>query len=256
MACTMTILVPIDVSAPSRAAIDLAARLAAAEGLQTVILHVSSSASTLANLVDLYTLADPFHAEGRDARLRTVTGDPALVICSEALRRKARWIVMGTRGKGTKKSSVSAAVMARAEVPVIAIRPAPATKLGAPHGLLPKAQRNTRIAWISSRPGAGHLASYLASRLALGERSPAQEIPFHRGIPELTEGLAPGARWDLLVVGASASLLRRAWYQRLIEDESQTLLLVSEPNAQLSLCEKTQVLREKTLPLAASRHRG
>ncbi len=123
----MCFLVAIDLTAPSRSAIELSARLARVTGLSPLLLHVSEGHPPLRLLADLYDLAAPLRAHGGTPRLRTVQGDAAASICEQARIRQARFVVMGTHGRrgdaDSDTGSVASAVMAGCDVPVIAVRP-------------------------------------------------------------------------------------------------------------------------------------
>lgn len=125
----MSLLVPIDLSAPSRCAIGLAAHIGRTTGEDALLLHVSDGPTPLDHLARLHALASPLRDAGLVARLREVVGQPAENICLEAERRAARWVIMGTRGDWGPAAprdpgSVARTVLARAPIPVIAVRPA------------------------------------------------------------------------------------------------------------------------------------
>lgn len=124
----MSLLVPVDLSAPSRCAIGLAARVGRATGEDALLLHVSQGPTPLDHLARLHALASPMRELGLRARLREVVGPAVENICSEAERRAVRWVIMGTRGEWTGSGdggpgSVARGVLAHASVPVIAVRP-------------------------------------------------------------------------------------------------------------------------------------
>lgn len=127
-------LVPIDLSAPSRCAVGLAACLGQATGAEALLLHVQQDKSSLADLAALDGLAQPIHDAGLSARLRTARGAPATRICEEVARRHVHMVVMGTRGDTTQDGggagpgSVARAVMRDCPVPVVAVRPPPALR--------------------------------------------------------------------------------------------------------------------------------
>jgi len=124
----MPILVPIDPSVPSRAAVELAALLAQRlTGRGLFLLHVAPAGpATLDSLAALHALAAPAHDAGVEVHLRTVRGDPAPRIVEEARRRKVSWVFMGTRAeafRGAARPSVALEVMRTAPGPVVAVRP-------------------------------------------------------------------------------------------------------------------------------------
>lgn len=119
----MSFLVPVDLTAPSFAAIEIAVLLGRALGEEAILLHVSQGRPPLDLLAALYELARPLRQASVVTRLRTVQGTPAEMIPAEAIRRKCKWVVMGTRGVLDSPHSVAGAVMARSQVPVLAVRP-------------------------------------------------------------------------------------------------------------------------------------
>lgn len=122
----MSVLVPIDLSHPSRGAVAFAARLATALHTDVRLLHVADQAPTLDQLAQLHALAEPLRRSGVPTRLRTAQGDPAATICAMADRHDAAWVVMGTRGALISKEgggSVARAVMQGCSRPVAAVRP-------------------------------------------------------------------------------------------------------------------------------------
>ncbi len=125
----MSFLVPVDLSAPSHAAIELAVLVGRATGEEAVVLHVTSGSPSLDLLADLYEVTWPLRQAGVRARLRTLQGDPARVIRSEASRRHCRWVVMGTRGHLNHPESTAAAVMRDCSVPTLAMRPGNSAKI-------------------------------------------------------------------------------------------------------------------------------
>lgn len=116
---------PIDLTAPSRAALGLAALLARVTGEEAVLLHVAASRPPLRVLEELHALSNPFRAAGLKASLRTATGAPVEAIHAAASARRVRWVVMGTRGAGGADApgSVAAALLGRCAMPVMAVRP-------------------------------------------------------------------------------------------------------------------------------------
>ena len=119
----MSFLVPVDLSAPSHAAIELAVLVGRATGEEAVVLHVTEGTPSLDLLADLYEVTWPLRQAGVRARLRTLQGDPAQIIQTEASRRHCRWVVMGTRGHLDQAGSTAAAVMRACTVPTLAMRP-------------------------------------------------------------------------------------------------------------------------------------
>lgn len=123
----MTILVPIDPTDPSRAAVSVAALLAQDLGEQLLLLHVSAELPPLARLAELHAIAEPVRAEGLVVRLRTVQGDVVERILERSRAADVSWVVMGTRGPsllaGHHGDSVAWRTLQRANAPVVAVRP-------------------------------------------------------------------------------------------------------------------------------------
>jgi nucleotide-binding universal stress UspA family protein len=130
----MSFLVAIDLSVPSRSAIELATRLSRETGLSPVLLHVSEGRPPLQLLADLYTLAEPLRALGSTPRLRTAQGDPVACICGYAREHRVEFVLMGTRGDSD--DSIARRVMESCTVPVMAVQP-----------------RAEAHAWLSIHPG-------------------------------------------------------------------------------------------------------
>jgi nucleotide-binding universal stress UspA family protein len=223
----MCLLVPIDISAPSRAAIDLAAVLAQALDTEAVLLHVSSETSPLAHLVDLYTLATPLHEAGLNAHLRTVAGEPATAICQEAERRHCGWVIMGTRfDEG--KASVARAVLCRCAVPVVAVRPGPTTKLDAARdfGTATRVFRRVGVLGDPASAGAAHALAGLLVRASGGSVDRVQDEPQTEVgnvcLPQL-EG------WDLVVVPYEKDKLPSGVPSEILDSAPCPVALVSAP---------------------------
>ena len=121
----MTILVPIDPSRPSRAAVQVAALLARVLDDELLLLHVSTSPPPLDRLAELHAIAEPLRGEGVPVRLRTAQGD--VVERVHAFSHGARWVVMGTRGTTlgarARGDSVAWRVLSASPAPVVAVRP-------------------------------------------------------------------------------------------------------------------------------------
>lgn len=125
----MAMLVPVDLTAPSRCAIALASRLQESPAEDALLLHVTTGHSSLGQLARLHALAEPLRERGVPTRLRTLEGRPSTTICDEALARRSRLVVMGTRGEAVldedwgAPGSVAREVLNHSSVPVIAVRP-------------------------------------------------------------------------------------------------------------------------------------
>jgi nucleotide-binding universal stress UspA family protein len=163
----MPFLVAIDLSVPSRSAIELASRLARESGLAPLLLHVSRERPPLQLLADLYTLAEPLRERGTTPRLRTAQGDPATCICRFAREHRVAFVLMGTRGEG--EDSVAQQVMATCSVPVLAVQPRgsgrPALSTN-PHGL--------RAPWLDRL-----LVTAPAPTIAASPRRESAAVPTH-----------------------------------------------------------------------------
>ena len=139
--------------------------LAKATSDDPILLHVSSEQPPLSRLAELYALADPIHNRGLNARLRTVHGSAPQMICQEACRRHARWVIMGTRGRnnlsGPQTGSVARTVMKTCKRPVLAIRPGPGDEVPKTRSILPDFSRcdpGVILLSITSRPFAAAVA--------------------------------------------------------------------------------------------------
>lgn len=119
----MSFLVAIDLSAPSFAAIEIAAWLGRSLGEEVWLLHVAPAAPSLERLAALYDLAAPLREAGVQARLRTASGEIVPRVIQEAVRRGCRWILTGTQGSAA--SVVARSLMSRSPLPVLAVRPGP-----------------------------------------------------------------------------------------------------------------------------------
>jgi nucleotide-binding universal stress UspA family protein len=162
----MCFVVAIDLSAPSRSAIELSAVLARATGLAPLLLHVSEGHPPLRLLADLYSLAEPLRAFGSTPRLRTVQGDPATAICEQATARNARFVVMGTHGPqptpSSRPGSVAQRVMTGCPLPVIAVQPG---ERSFDRLLLSVPPSHPTMLWLRERMDAQHGAASLAASL-------------------------------------------------------------------------------------------
>jgi universal stress protein A len=136
------ILCPVDFSACSEVALELASRLAEPEKSKVILLSVTDPGKT-----EPTTLADAFSKNAR-SRLEdrllanealtvehlNLKGNPAEVIVHIAKAKKADMIVMGTHGRsGWSKlmmGSVAQEVMREAHCPVITVRMPPGQEIG------------------------------------------------------------------------------------------------------------------------------
>jgi nucleotide-binding universal stress UspA family protein len=129
-----TILCPVDFSACSEVALELASRLAEPEKSKVILLSVTDPAkSEPTNLADAFSknarsrLEDRFLShEALTVEHLNLKGNPAEVIVHIAKAKKADMIVMGTHGRsGWSKlmmGSVAQEVMKEAHCPVITVR--------------------------------------------------------------------------------------------------------------------------------------
>lgn len=122
----MSILLPIDLSAPSQGAVKFAALLGPRLSKETLLLHVAPGRPELSLLSKLHALAEPLRDAGMRAHLRTRHGDPVDRICDEARIRQSELVLMGTRGSthplDGEPGSVARMVMDRCASPVVAVR--------------------------------------------------------------------------------------------------------------------------------------
>lgn len=213
----MTLLVPIDPTDPSVAAVSLAASLGAALGHELVLLHVSETPPPLDVLAALHRLGEPARARGVPVRLRLAQGDPRTVVCEQAQARGAAWIVMGTRGgpllDADPGASLAGSVMRCAPVPVVAVRP------GRPDGGAPLAVVDGGAAVVRE------LGLVLADARGL---RPLACRPLVEGTPPWTpaEGRAPAA-WGGAVIAFSPDCEGLAWCGRVLQETAGDVVLVS-----------------------------
>lgn len=133
------ILVPVDFSAGSQAALDWATVLARDTGATLVIVHVEVVPLTAGGGDYMYAVAEPPTAEllakleqvaPRDPNVpvirRLLSGDPASALLREAEAQGVDLIVMGTHGRrGISRllmGSVAEAVVRRATCPVLTVK--------------------------------------------------------------------------------------------------------------------------------------
>jgi nucleotide-binding universal stress UspA family protein len=115
----MSILLPLDVAAPTLAPLPFAIALAGALSTSIVVFHASPSPAPLWMLEALHRLAAPIKAAGLTHHLRLRHGLPEDLICQEALRRTCKWIVLGAGAEPL--GHVAASVLGRCNVPTIAV---------------------------------------------------------------------------------------------------------------------------------------
>lgn len=219
----MCFLVAIDLSAPSRSAIEMSALLARATGLSPLLLHVSAGRPPLQLLADLYTLAEPLRELGSAPRLRTVQGEPAPRICEQAMIRGARFVVMGTRGHHLQATgSVARSVMASCLIPVIAVRPqtlmSSATPLpgGRPVALMDAAEP-------------GEAARTIARFLVEATQGRLVELPPDQTWrARLTAQGSPLPNPAHLVVAVDPTTPTPPWIERMLHEEATPMVLVSQ----------------------------
>jgi|GEM_PF-2619404 len=121
----MPILVPIDVSAPARTAVDVATTLARARHEDVVLVHAhpGPEPAGLELLAALHELAEPVRDRGVRVRIRVVTGDPVGRLCRWARENRASFIVTGTRGPTDPATSTARGLSLCSSIPVVAVRP-------------------------------------------------------------------------------------------------------------------------------------
>ncbi|MFT5685902.1 MAG: nucleotide-binding universal stress UspA family protein [Myxococcota bacterium] len=91
----MSILLPVDVSAPNLIALPYAIALAGALSTSIVVFHVAPCPPPLWMLETLHRLSDSIKKAGLTHHIRVREGDPAPTICTEAVLRDCSWIVLG-----------------------------------------------------------------------------------------------------------------------------------------------------------------
>jgi universal stress protein A len=145
MTTPRTLLVPIDFSEPSQAALEYAVKLAATLDGRVHVLNVVElqgfhlsdlGAAMSAEMIDMIVagnqgaverLADKYRATGRIGDVVLRTGDPRDVIDAVARELEVDLIVMGTHGRrGLKRlvlGSVAESVLRTASCPVVTVRP-------------------------------------------------------------------------------------------------------------------------------------
>jgi len=221
----MCFLVAIDLSAPSRSAIELSALLARATGLSPLLIHVSEGRPPLRLLADLYGLAEPLRALGSTPKLRTVQGDPATCIRQQAVARGARFVVMGTRGHQSDNTpptgSVARRVMAGSEIPVIAVRPQNLALPGS-EAAVPR----SRVVALMDAAHPGDAAHSIARFLVEAIDGHLLELPTNSSWRGGTKtGLSsPPAH---LVLSIDPAVPAPPWVEQLLHTEPTPLVLVS-----------------------------
>lgn len=214
----MTILVPIDPTEPSRAAVWLAGLLADRGDHELLLLHAASPRPSLDTLAALHRIAEPLRREGLRVRLRTVDARPEEAIPREAEARACAWVVMGTRGSAQADKSLAMSVMARSSVRVVAVRPGK-------HGPL----RPGRVGWVAA-PGSA--SCDIAEMLAAVRNTEAVSLE-----PDLQ--LSPPVRlsggdpvkegFASMVLDFAPDCANAGWCRRMLtESESHVILVGSE----------------------------
>ncbi len=211
----MTILVPIDPTEPSRAAVRLAGLMATEQDHDVVLFHASTARPPLDYLAALHRVGQPLRDLGLNVRLRTALARPGPAICAEALARSCAWIVMGTRrpiATGIANNGLAMHIMTHSDVPVLAVRP------GVPAG-------NGPTAWISPVSGEARRIAQLIGR-AEG-RADVRLFPGLQGGGPIRDG-AGRVQNDLssVVIDFSPTCVHQDWCQRVLQDATADVLLV------------------------------
>lgn len=209
----MLLLLPIDTTAPSQLAVELAALIGQRLAEEVLLLHVSESPPPLDRLAELHALAAPIRDVGVPVRLRTVRGIAAERIPEVARERGATWILMGTSGEDFREGggSTTRAVMRAACVPVIAVRP----------GVSP-GDGDTPIALIATPPG--HPAVEVARVLADAHGVQTMDLGVDPSPPATGED-ASHARMSVAPFDPDCSL--GTWCGRLLKEDRRPVVLVS-----------------------------
>lgn len=215
----MTILVPIDPSDPSRAAVSVGALLARDLREPVLLLHVSPAPPPLSRLAELHGIAEPLRAEGLVVRLRTVQGEVVGRILERAAGGDVSWVVMGTRGgplaKGPEGDSVAWHVLGAAAAPVVAVRPA-AGGSGLTDGPL-----------LVVAPPEDPRPAALAAALARSTRGRALAAEVQPGAPHVrVRGRGPAEARGPVILSFSEDCLRRGRCQGVIEQIPALVMIV------------------------------
>ncbi len=226
----MCFLVAIDLSDPSRSAIQVSALLARATGLSPLLLHVSEGRPPLRLLADLYSLAEPLRSLGSTPRLRTMHGCPATLIHEQALAQGARFVVMGTRGHHSPTSqgtgSVARRVMETCPIPVIAVRP---QTLALPCSDAGGAERVVAL-MDAAKPG--HAARSIARFLVEATQGRLLHVPSGQAWRDgIGMALPPQQAPAHLVLAVDPTAPTPAWVDQLLDEESTPVVLVSQGGA-------------------------
>jgi len=216
----MTILVPIDPSDPSRAAVSVGALLARDLGEAVLLLHVSVAPPPLARLTELHAIAEPIRAEGLDVRLRTVQGSVVERILERANGPDVSWVVMGTRGRplveGPSGDSVAWRVLGASLSPVVAVRPA----FGG--GGLVEGPLLVVAPPEDARP------AVLAASLARTARTRSYAADVELGLTLVVRARAPGlpAKRGAVILSFAEDCVQRGRCQGVIEQIPELVLIV------------------------------
>lgn len=216
----MTILVPIDPTRPSRAAVLVAALLARTLDDELLLLHVSAAPPPLARLAELHGIAEPLRAEGLRVRLRTAQGDVVERVHSFA--QGARWVVMGTRGTtlgaGADGDSVAWRVLSEASVPVVAVRPGTSGGGALLH--------DGPLLLVS--PDEGAPAQALAAALSRATGQPTRRVSPALAGPGLFIGQVPPMGHPLggAIISFDPDCVTKGWCERVVATLPEPVLLV------------------------------
>lgn len=216
----MTILVPIDPTRPSRAAVHVAALLARTLDDELLLLHVSAAPPPLARLAELHGIAEPLRAEGLSVRLRTAQGDVVERVHSFA--QGARWVVMGTRGTtlgaGAAGDSVAWRVLSDAPAPVVAVRPGESGGGALLH--------DGPLLLVS--PDEGAPAHALAAALSRATGQPTRRVAPALDGPGLFTGRVPPMGQPLggAIISFDPDCVAQGWCERVVATFPEPVLLV------------------------------
>ena len=177
-----TLVVPLDGSPESAAALPVARALAVAEGATLHLLHISEAALPMTAMVERLRLTPD---DLRGSVLDQAAGDPAAAIVRHALRLGSRLIVMSSRsvadGERGALGSVTRQVLRHAPCPIVIV----------PHGRAPGSWSLRQM--LLPHDGVPTTASAIARASDLAEKSGAELAVLHIASTTAPPPGGPGA---------------------------------------------------------------